>query len=80
MLATISAGTAPVTNQPPGMDRFPMHMWQGNPVTDPKSDVLTAANSILVRVDEHGVRAVELENLFNLVGEFATLFPIEMPK
>ena len=31
--ATISAGTAPVTIQPPGMDRFPLRMWRGNRVT-----------------------------------------------
>ena len=32
--ATISAGTATVTIQPTGMDRFPLRMWRGNRVTD----------------------------------------------
>ena len=45
--ATISAGTAPVTIQPPGMDRFPLRMWRGNRVTHQTSDLSTAANSIL---------------------------------
>ena len=30
--ATISAGTAAVTIQTPGMDRFPLRMWRGNRV------------------------------------------------
>ena len=45
--ATISAGTALVTIQSPGMYRFPLRMWRGNRVTDQKSDLSTAANSIL---------------------------------
>ena len=47
MRATISAGTAPVTIQRPGMDRFPLRMWRGNQVTDQKSDLSTAANAFL---------------------------------
>ena len=78
--ATISAGTEPVTIQPPGMDRFPLRMWRENPVTDEKSDLSTAANSILVRADELAVRAAELEDQFNPVVEFATLFPKEIPR
>ena len=45
--ATISVGAAPVTIQPPGMDRFPLHMWRGNLVTDQKSDLSTAATPSL---------------------------------
>ena len=77
--ATISAGTAPVTSQPPGVDRFPLRMWRGNRVTDQKSDLSTAANSILARADELAVRAAVLEDQFNPVAEFATLFPKELP-
>ena len=76
--ATISAGTAPVTIQPPGMDRFPQRMWRGNRVTDQKPDLSTAPNSILARADELAVRAAELEDQFHPVAEFATLFPKEI--
>ena len=78
--ATISAGTAPVTIQPSGMDRFSLRMWRGNPVTDQKCDLSTAANSILARADELAVRAVGLENRFNPVVEFAALFRKEIPR
>ena len=78
--ASISAGTAPVTIQPPGMDSFPLRMWRGNRVTDQRSHLSTAANSILARVDELAVRAAELEDQFNPVAEFATLFPKEIPR
>ena len=78
--ATISAGTAPVTIQPPHMDRFPLRMCRGNRVTDQKSDLSTAANSILARADDLAVRAAELEDQFNPVEEFATLFPKEIPR
>ena len=78
--AAISAGTAPVTIQPPGMDRFPLRMWRGNRVTDQKSDLSTAANTILARADELAVRAAELEDQFNPVAELATLFPKEIPR
>ena len=44
VLATISAGTASGTIQPRGMDRSYLRMWRGNPVTDQKSDLTTAAN------------------------------------
>ena len=47
VVATISPGTASVTMHPPCMDGFSLRMWGGNRVTDPKSDLLTAANSIL---------------------------------
>ena len=72
--ATISAGTAPVTIQPRGMDRFFLPTWRGNPLTDQKSDLSTATNSILAKADELAVRAVELENRFNPVIAFATPF------
>ena len=78
--ASISAGTAPVTIQAPGMDRFPLRMWRGNRVTDQKSELSTAANSILARADEPAVRAAELEDQFNPVTEFATLFPKEIAR
>ena len=78
--APISAGTAPVTIQPPGMDRFPLRRWRGTRVTDQKSDLATAANSILARADELAVRAAELADQFNPVAEFATLFPKEIPR
>ena len=74
VVATISAGTAPVTIQAPCMDRFSRHVWRGNGVTDPKSDLLTDANCILARAYELAVRAVELDNQFNPVVEFAVLF------
>ena len=77
--ATISAGTAPVTIQPLGMNRFPLRMWRENRVTDQKSDLSTAANSILARADEIAVRAAQLENEFNHIAEFATLLPKEIP-
>ena len=44
---TISAGTTTITIQPHGIDRFSLRMCRGNQVTDQKSDLLTAANSIL---------------------------------
>ena len=75
---TISAGTAPVPIQPPGMDRFPLRMWRGNGVTDQKSDLATAANSILAQANELAVRAAELEDQFNPVAEFVTQFPKEI--
>ena len=78
--ATISAGTTPVTIRPPGMDRFPLRIWRGNQVTDQKSDLSTAANSILARADLLAVRAAELEDQFNSGAEFATLFPKEIPR
>ena len=78
--ATISAGTAPVTIQPPGMDRFPLRMWRGNRITDQKSDLSTAANSILARADELAVRAAELDHQFNPIVEFATLFLKDIPR
>ena len=37
--ATISAGTAPGTIPPPGMDRFPLRMWRGNRITDQEPDL-----------------------------------------
>ena len=62
------------------MDRFPLRMWRGNRVSNQKSDLSTAAHSILARADELAVRAVELEDQFNPVVEFATLFPKEIPR
>ena len=73
--ATISAGTALITIQPPGMDRFSLHMWRGNRVTDQKSNLSTAANSILTQGVELAVTAAELEDQFNPMAEFAALFP-----
>ena len=78
--ATISAGTAPVTIQSPGMDRFPLRMWRGTQATNQKSDLSTTTNSILARADELAVRAAELEDQFNPVAEFATLFPKDIPR
>ena len=78
--ATISAGTAPVTIQAPGMDRFSLHMWRGNRVIDQESDTSTAANSILTPADELAVRAAELENQFNAVPEFPPPFHKEIHK
>ena len=49
-------------------------------MTDQKSDLSTAANSILVRADELAVRAAELENQFNPVAEFAALFRKKIPR
>ena len=72
--ATISGHTAAVTIQHREMDRFSLRMWRGNRITDQKSDLSTAANSILALADELAVRAEELENRFNLVVEFAALF------
>ena len=77
--ATISAGSALVTIQPPAMNRFSMRMWRGNQVTDQKPDLSTAANSILAQRDELAVRAAELDHQFNPVAEFAALFPYEIP-
>ena len=78
--ATILAGMAPVTIQPPGMDRFSLPMWRGNRVTDQKSDLSTAANPILARADEVAVRVAELATRFNPVVEFAALFHKEIPR
>ena len=80
MRASISAGTPPVTLQPPGMDRLCLHMWREHRGTDQKSDLSTPVNSILARADELAVRAAELENLFNPVAEFTALFPKEIPR
>ena len=55
--ATIAADTAPVSILPPGMDGCSLRMLRGNRVTDQKSDLSTAANSILARADELAVRA-----------------------
>ena len=77
--ATIPAGTAPVTIQPTGMDRFPLPMWRSNRATDQESDLSTAANSVLARADELAVRAAEVEDQFNPVVEFATLCTKEIP-
>ena len=63
--ATIPAGTAPVTIQAPGIDRFPLRMWRGKRVTDHKSDSSTAANSILARAEELPVRAAGRGDQFN---------------
>ena len=60
------------------MDRFSLHMWRGNWVTDQKSDLSTAANWILTPADELAVRAAEVENQFNPVVEFGTLFTKEI--
>ena len=78
--ATISPVTAPLTLQPTSMDWFCLRMWQGNRLTDQKSDLSTAANSILALADELAVRAVVLENRFNPVEEFAALIPKEIPR
>ena len=80
VLSTISAGTAPVTIQPSGMDRFCRRMWGGNRVTDHKPDITKAANSILARADQLAVRVAELETQFNPVAEFAGPFPKEIPR
>ena len=56
------------------MDRFLLRMWRGNSITYQKSDLLTAANSILARAHELAVRAAELEAQFHPFTEFATLF------
>ena len=77
--ATITAGTAPVTVPPPSMDGFSLRMWQGNRVTDQKSDLSIASNSILARPDELAVTAAEVDDQFNPVPEFAALFPKEIP-
>ena len=53
----ISAGTAPVTIEPTGMDEFSLRMWKGYGVTDQKPDLSTAWNSILARADKLAVRA-----------------------
>ena len=45
--ATISAGTTPVTSQPPDMHRLSLRMWRGNQVTVQQSHSFTAANCIL---------------------------------
>ena len=58
--ATISAGTGTVTIQSTRMDRFYLRMWRGNLVTDQKSDLETAANSMLARADVLAVRGAEL--------------------
>ena len=78
--ATISPVTTPLTLQPTSMDRFSLRMWQGNRLTDQKSDLSTAASSILALADELAVRAVELENRFNPIEEFAALIPKEIPR
>ena len=78
--ATISPGTEPVPMQPTGMDRFSLRMWGGNQVTDPKSDLWTAANSILARADELAVRAAEWGYQCYPVVEFAARFPKEIPR
>ena len=78
MRATISAGTGPLNIQPPGIDRLSLRMWSGNPVTDKTSALSTAANSILARGNELVVRAVELENQFTPIAEFATRFRKEI--
>ena len=74
------AGTAPVTRQPPGMDRFSLRIWRGNRVTDRKSHLSTPANGILARADEVAVRAAELENRFHTGAEFAGLFLQGIPR
>ena len=65
--------------QPSGLNRFSLQMWRANCVSDQKSDISTAANSILARVDEVAIRAADQENQFNPVAEFATQFRNEMP-
>ena len=76
--ATISAGTAPVTIQPPGMNRFSLRIWRGHRVTDEESHLSTAANFILAHAGELASSAAELQNQFNPVAEFAALFPKEI--
>ena len=49
-------------------------MWRGNWVTDHKSDLTIAANSMVAQAHECAVRAAELENQFNIVAEFAARF------
>ena len=61
------------------MDRFYLRMLRGTSVTDQKSDLSTAANSILAWADVLAVRAAELENHCNPVAEFAALFDKEIP-
>ena len=46
------------------MDRFSLRMWRGKPVTDQKTDLATAANYILARVDELAVSPAGLDNPF----------------
>ena len=55
-------------------------MWLGNRVTDQKSDLSIAANSLLARADEQAVRAAELEDQFNPVVDFTALFHKEIPR
>ena len=76
---SISAGTTTVNMHSSGMERFSLQMWRANWVTDQKCDMSTAANSILARVNNLAIRAADLENQFNTVAEFATLFPNEIP-
>ena len=78
--ATISAGTAPLTIWPPGMDRFPLRMWRAIRVTDQNSDLLTVANSILARADELAVGAAPLGHQFNPDAEFAALIRKEIAR
>ena len=61
------------------MDRFYLRMLRGTSVTNQKSDLSTAANSILACVDVLAVWPVELENYCNPVAEFAALFHKEIP-
>ena len=75
---TMSASAGVVTMQPSGMDRFFLCMWRGNRVIDRKTDLPTAANSILTRVDKLALRPAERENEFNPVAEFAVLFTMEI--
>ena len=70
---TISASTTPVTMQPPSMYRYSLCMWRGNRVTDKKSDLSIAANSILARADELAVSPAQVNKQYNPVAEFAAL-------
>ena len=53
-------------------------MWRGNWVTDHKSDLTIAANSMVAQAHERAVRAAELENQFYRVAEFDALFHKEI--
>ena len=78
--ATMAAVIAAVTILLPAMNRFPFHTWRGTLVTDQKSDLSTAAESILARADELAVRGAKLDNQVNAIAEFANLFAKEIAR
>ena len=62
------------------MKTFSLRMWRGTRVIDQKSNMSTAANSMLAQADELAVSDAKRKNECNAVAELAPLFQKEISR